>query len=63
MYFTGKFTRNLWAADDNLIWDEDAGIARDRQLHRATLPAPGANIAQRNYFRTDVGLRRNMADR
>jgi hypothetical protein len=66
LYFTGKFTRNLWAYDDlNLIWDEDGYNvmgARDGTFEsRARLRSP--NIAQRNYYRTDVGLKRNMADR
>ena len=67
LYFTGKFTRNLWAADDtNLIWDEDGynvlGTRTGSSLEQHyRLRSP--NIAQRNYFRTDVGLRRNMADR
>ena len=66
LYFTGKFTRNLWAADDlNLIWDEDGyNVLGDRDgsaERRLRLRSP--NIAQRNYFRTDVGLKRNMADR
>ncbi len=66
LYFTGKFTRNLWAADDlNLIWDEDGYNvlgSRDGTFEQA-LRLRSPNIAQRNYFRTDVGLRRNMADR
>ncbi len=67
LYFTAKFTRNLWAFDDlNFIWDEDGynllgnrnGDA-DEQQYRLRSP----NIAQRTYYRTDVGLKRNMADR
>jgi hypothetical protein len=66
LYFTGKFTRNLWTADDlNLIWDEDGYNvlgSRDGSFEsRLRLRSP--NIGQRNYFRTDVGLQRNMADR
>jgi len=66
VYFTGKFTRNLWTADDlNLIWDEDGfnvlGSRDGSYDNRLRLRSP--NIGQRNYFRTDVGLKRNMADR
>ena len=66
LYFTGKFTRNLWAADDlNLVWDEDGynvmGSRDGSSERRLRLRSP--NIGQRNYFRTDLGLKRHMADR
>ena len=66
LYFTGKFTRNLWAFDDlNLMWDEDGYNvmgSRDGTLEtRNRLRSP--NIARRNYYRVDFGLRRNFADR
>jgi hypothetical protein len=65
LYFTGKFTRNLWAFDDlNLMWDEDGYNvlgSRDGSLQtRYRLRSP--NIARRNYSRIDVGLRRFFAD-
>jgi hypothetical protein len=66
LYFTGKFTRNLWAFDDlNLVWDEDGNNvlgSRDGTLeNQYRLRSP--NIARRNYFRMDTGLKRNFADR
>jgi hypothetical protein len=66
LYFTGKFTRNLWAFDDqNLIWDEDGYNVlggRDGTLETQNrLRSP--NIARRNYFRMDTGVKRNFADR
>jgi hypothetical protein len=56
----------LWAFDDlNLMWDEDGYNvtgSRDGTLEtRYRLRSP--NIARRNYFRVDFGLRRNFTDR
>jgi hypothetical protein len=67
LFFSGKFVRNLWAYDDtNRIWDEDGFNilgTRTGGSNEAHLRLRSPNIAQRNYFRTDVGLQRAMADR
>ncbi len=66
LYFTGKFTRNLYAFDElNLIWDETgynmlgSGDGELRTYYRLRTP----NIARRDYYRTDVGWKRAWADR
>ena len=66
IYFTGKFTRYVYAFDElNYLWDEDGyqvigttdGSANS--IYRLRTPS----IARRDYFRTDFGLNRNWADR
>ncbi|NOY24320.1 MAG: TonB-dependent receptor [Oligoflexia bacterium] len=66
LYFTGKYTRNLYAFDEtNLIWDQNGynvlgtsdGTANVLQRLRT------ADVAQRNYFRTDLGIQKVWSDR
>ncbi|MDP6931292.1 MAG: TonB-dependent receptor [Myxococcota bacterium] len=66
LYFTGKYTRNIYAFDEtNYIWDEDGynivgtsdGVVNS--YYRLRTP----EIARRDYYRTDVELARNWADR
>lgn len=66
LYFTGKYTRNLYAFDEtNLVWDEDGynalgssdGTLTD--LYRLRTP----NIARRDYFRTDFTINKIWSDR
>lgn len=64
--FTGKFTRNVYAFDEtNLIYDEDGyaflggGNGEIEYLYRLRTPT----VARRDYYRTDVIVSRNLADR
>ncbi len=64
--FTAKFTRNVFADDGtNLLYDEDGYSQigyRDgeyQEYYRLRTPS----IARRDYYQTDVGLRKNFADR
>ncbi|MCK6502309.1 TonB-dependent receptor [Myxococcota bacterium] len=66
VYFTGKYTRNLYAFDEtNLVWDEDGynvlGTSDGTAdvLQRMRTPS----IARRDYFRTDVGVQKVWSDR
>lgn len=66
LYFTGKFTRNLYAFDElNYIWDEDGyniiGTGDGEAVSYYRLRTP--NIARRDYYRTDFALNRQFADR
>jgi hypothetical protein len=59
LYFTGKFTRNLYAFDEvNLFWDEDGyniiGSGNGSLVSQNRMRTP--DIAQRNYLRTDFGF-------
>ena len=66
LYFTGKFTRNIYAFDEtNLLWDEDgyniigAGNGSFVTHYRYRTP----DIAQRNYIRTDLGFNKVWSNR
>lgn len=64
-YFTGKFTRNLHAFDEtNLLWDTDGyniiGTANGRSISYYRLRTP--EVSQRNYLRTDLGIRKLRSD-
>jgi hypothetical protein len=66
VYFTGKFTRNLHAFDElNLFWDQDGyniiGSGNGGYISYYRLRTP--EIAQRNYLRTDIGLRKLRSNR
>ena len=66
LYFTGKFTRNLYAFDEsNLLWDEDGynvlGAGNGDYLTYYRLRTP--DIAQRNYLRTDLGMNKVWSNR
>ena len=64
--FTGKFTRNVYTYDEtNVIWDEDGyafvgtGNGQIESLFRLRTP----NVARRDYYQTDVQLRKQWSDR
>jgi hypothetical protein len=66
VYFNGKFTRNLYVYDEmNLIWDEDGygllGAHDGENISYLRVRTP--DLARRDYYRTDVGLMRQLADR
>ena len=66
LYFDGKFTRNLYAFDENnLIWDEQGynvlGSSDGSLNTQYRLRTP--NIARRDYFRTDIGFNKLFSDR
>ena len=66
LYFTGKFTRNIYEYDEtNYYWDEDGynvvGTGDGSVTAYERLRTP--NIARRDYYRADVGLQRNFVDR
>jgi len=66
LYFTGKYTRNLYAFDElNLIWDQNGynvlGTSDGTGTIYQRLRTP--NIARRDYFRTDLGLQKVWSDR
>ncbi|RME26120.1 MAG: TonB-dependent receptor [Deltaproteobacteria bacterium] len=66
LYFTGKYTRNLYAFDEtNLIWDEDGynvlGSSDGSLTPYSRLRTP--NIARRDYFRTDLSVNKLWSDR
>lgn len=65
-YFTGKYTRNLYAFDElNTIWDQDGynviGYADGTitPLYRLRTPS----IARRDYYRADLEMRKAFSDR
>ncbi len=66
LYFTGKYTQNLYAFDEtNLVWDEDGynvlGTSNGNELDLYRLRTPA--IARRDYFRTDLGMNKVWSDR
>ena len=66
LYFTGKFTRNLYAFDEtNLYWDEDGyniiGTGNGSVISSYRFRTP--DIAQRNYIRTDFGINKVWSNR
>lgn len=66
LYFTGKFTRNLYAFDEtNLYWDEDGyniiGTGNGSVISHYRFRTP--DIAQRNYLRTDFGINKLWSNR
>ncbi len=66
LYFTGKYTRNLYAFDEtNLVWDEDGynvlGSSDGTQNTYFRMRTP--NIARRDYFRTDLTVNKVWSDR
>jgi len=66
LYFTGKYTRNLYAFDEtNFVWDQDGynvlGTSDGTTTFLQRLRTP--NIARRDYFRTDLGMQKNWSDR
>jgi hypothetical protein len=66
LYFTGKFTSNLYAFDEtNLFWDEDGyniiGSGNGSFISQNRMRTP--DIAQRNYLRTDVGINKVWSNR
>jgi hypothetical protein len=66
LYFTGKYTRNLYAFDElNYVYDEDAygvlGTADGTRNYYNRLRTP--DIARRNYYRTDFALTKRASNR
>lgn len=66
LYFTGRYTRNLYASDElNYMYDEDAyqflGTTDGTQNRYPRLRTP--NIARRTYYRTDIGVQKVFSDR
>jgi hypothetical protein len=66
LYFTGKYTRYLYAFDElNLIWDQDgynvigSGDDTFNTYHRLRTP----DLARRDYYRTDVGMQKVWSNR
>ncbi len=66
VFFTGKFTKNIYDYDEsNLIWDEDgynvvgASNGQLDSIYRMRTP----DIARRDYYQTDLQLKKNYADR
>ncbi len=66
LYFTGKYTRNLYAFDElNLLWDQDGynligttdGTLVDRNRMRTPI------IARRDYYRVDASVLKVYSDR
>ena len=66
LYFTGKYTKNLYAFDElNYIYSEDAysvlGTNDGTRNYYNRLRTP--DIARRNYYRTDLSFRKLPANR
>jgi len=66
LYFTGKYTRNLYAADEtNIMYDEDAyqfiGTTDGTVNQYPRLRTP--NVARRTYYRTDIGVQKAASNR
>ncbi|MBM74340.1 MAG: hypothetical protein CMK59_02970 [Proteobacteria bacterium] len=66
VYFTGKFTRNLYALDElNLLWDQDGyniiGSANGTFTSMYRMRTP--DMAERNYLRTDIGMTKVRSNR
>jgi hypothetical protein len=66
MYFTGKYTRNLYAFDElNLIWDQDGynlvGTTDGTLVDYYRMRTPV--IARRDYYRFDASLLKVYSDR
>jgi len=66
LYFTGKYTRNLYAFDEmTYIWDDEGysilGTTTGDYTSSSRLRTP--DIARRDYYRTDFTLDRIYADR
>jgi hypothetical protein len=66
LYFTGKYTRNLYAFDEmNYIYSEDAysvlGTADGTRNYYNRLRTP--DMARRDYYRTDLSFRKLLSNR
>jgi hypothetical protein len=66
LYFTGKYTRNLYASDElNIMYDEDAyqfiGSTDGTVNQYPRLRTP--NVARRTYYRTDIGVQKAPSNR
>lgn len=66
VYFTGKYTRNLYAVDEtNYIWDQDGynvlGTADGTLIGYNRLRTP--SVARRDYYRLDATLKKVDSNR
>jgi hypothetical protein len=66
LYFTGRYTRNLYASDElNYMYDEDGyqflGTTDGTQNRYPRLRTP--SIARRTYYRTDIALQKVDSNR
>ncbi len=64
--FTAKFTRNVWEFDEtNRIWDQDGynTVGQSNGDYEDLWRLRTPTVARRDYYQTDIGLRKNWADR